>query len=279
MNQTNHPVIQHLLSRKNKKVPVKDRRTISLIHFGGLMTGVRGAGAMIAFEELGLSYAFDNIYTISAGFANASYLLSHQTKLGTSIYYDDMKGDKFIKFYKLWKIADIDYVMDVVRFKKILNAFKIIAHKTKLFARVDNGENNTTQYLEVHKFTPQEYLSLFKAAISVPFLYPGYTEIGKYKFKDPDFRDKTLVKHVKHVLASKATDVVILYNQYSQYKYVNEKLKNLHEKRVLQIYPDEQWELSIFETRPAVLKYAAKLMGDKVKKLFGNKNYINLQYL
>ena len=59
-----HPVIKHLLARKNKKVPVKDGRKIVLVLCGGAMAGIRGAGFLIALKELGLDNAFDEIYAL-----------------------------------------------------------------------------------------------------------------------------------------------------------------------------------------------------------------------
>ncbi len=52
-----HSVIRALSNRRGKCVPVNDGRKISLVLCGGLMTGVRSAGAMIALEELGLGRA------------------------------------------------------------------------------------------------------------------------------------------------------------------------------------------------------------------------------
>ena len=52
-----HSVIEHILARKDKAVPVNDGRKIALVLYGGLMTGVCGAGALQAFKEMGLGKA------------------------------------------------------------------------------------------------------------------------------------------------------------------------------------------------------------------------------
>jgi len=92
-----HPVLQHILARRGQSVPVNDGRKITLVLYGGGMSGVAGAGAMIALQDLGFAHAFDAIYTYSAGFPNASYLLGDETRLGTSIYYEDLSRGQFIK--------------------------------------------------------------------------------------------------------------------------------------------------------------------------------------
>lgn len=80
-----HPAIEHIAARRGKKVPIHDNRKIALVLMGGLMTGTRGAGAMIALEQLGLAHAFDFIYTASAGFPNACYMLTKNSRLGASV--------------------------------------------------------------------------------------------------------------------------------------------------------------------------------------------------
>ena len=60
------------------------------------MLGVRGAAALQALEEAGLSRAFDEIYTMSSGFLNASYFLSGQITEGLAAYSTDFAGDRFL---------------------------------------------------------------------------------------------------------------------------------------------------------------------------------------
>src|SRR5665213_922981 len=103
ISNSQHQVIKNLLARVGQKAPFKDGRKIGLILPGGMMAGINGAGAVCALEELELSQSFDVIYTASAGFANGSYLLSENTELGSTVYYEDLIGDKFIHLWKVWE--------------------------------------------------------------------------------------------------------------------------------------------------------------------------------
>src|SRR6266849_4636903 len=57
---------------------------------GGAMLGVFGAGFVTRLQEKGAYKFIEAIYGASAGAMNASYFLSRQTKLGSSIYYEEL---------------------------------------------------------------------------------------------------------------------------------------------------------------------------------------------
>lgn len=271
-----HAVIKHLLARRNKQIPVEDGRKIALVLPGGLMTGVRGAGAIIGLSELGLAGSFDAIYVISAGLASASYFLSKQTRLGTSIYYEDLASRKFINVLHPWNIVNINYFIDVARRVKPLNIRSILAHPTKLYVRIDRKDKGI-EYIEVHKVPDNEYLSLMEAAVSLPFLHPGTTEIGKnhYHYKDPDFFEDQSSALIQDVLDSDSTDIIIIYNNLGQQRSVRKALA-LPPERVLEIAPKPEWHLSRFETNTKKLKEAATQMGRLVKQVFGSNAGIML---
>lgn len=269
-----HAVIKHLLARRNKQIPVEDGRKITLVLPGGLMTGVRGAGAIIGLSELGLADSFDAIYVISAGLASASYFLSKQTRLGTSIYYEDLASRKFINVLRPWNVVNIDYFIDVARRVKPLNIRSILAHPTKLYVRIDRKDRGI-EYIEVHKVPDNEYLSLMEATVSLPFLHPGTTKIGENHYKDPEFFDDQLSVLIQDVLDSDATEIIIIYNNLEQQRGVRKALV-LPPQRVLEIAPRTEWHLSRFETNTKKLKEAALQMGQLIKQVFGSNEGITL---
>lgn len=268
-----HPVIEHLLARKNKKVPIKDGRKIALVLFGGTMTGIRGAGAGLALEELGLRNAFDEIYSVSAGFANASYLLSENGKIGTSIYYENLQHRDFINFRRLWKIVDIDHVIGAMKEIKPLNIGKIYQSKTKLYVGLFNAKKKSPDMVETHKLKPKLYFKLMKAALSIPYLNPGAVTVGYKKYKDYPFDDIDYINVILRAIDEGATDLLVIYNYYSQIS-----LQKKFPKHVLEISPRKNWELSHFETNPAKLIKACKQMGNYIKRVFGSKKPIKLYF-
>lgn len=272
-----HPVIQHIKERQGKSVPVDDGRKIALVLFGGLMTGIRGAAAMIVLEELGLAHAFDYIYCASAGFLNASYLLSGGTRAGTSLYYKEATTKKFLNFWRLWNIADIDYLIDdIVKEKKQINVDNIWNSKTKVFLRTHNQKKDRAKYIEIHKFDKSEFWNIAKAAISIPFAHPGGARLKKLHLRDGEFLDRDHVEEIDYSLASPATDILVIYNKPGQ-KLVNIPLGTLldveHWDRVCEIYPDKDWKLSKFERDPEKLKEACEQMGSRVSQIFGGGEF------
>lgn len=272
-----HPVLKNLLARQGRKIPLKDKdnRKIVLVLFGGLMSGVRGCAATIALQELGLSFAFDEIYVISAGFMNASYFLSGQPRLGASIYFEANSIKKFINFWRFWKIVDIDYMINIMKTSKKLNIKNILAHSTKLYVRLMDVTTKGIVYLEAQQMSQRNYMHLMEAATSLAFFHPGSTKIGGKNYVDPDFRRHQLSDHMSKVLSSGPTDILVVHNNLGQYKSLKKSL-NLSKNMVYQIYPNSNWRLNRFETKTEKLMEAAEQMGGMVKKVFGKNGGISL---
>lgn len=267
-----HPVIQHISERAHKAVPVRDGRKIGLVLYGGVMGGIRGAGAMIALENLGFAHAFDCVYTNSAGFAYASYLLTGATQLGTSIYYEDLAGWRFINPFRLWKVVDIDFLISVMQKSKRLAVENILLSPTKVFVALQNTTTTEVEYLEVHNEHADKYLDLMRAATSIPFLHPGSVSLhGKAYMDIPMYKS---VPHISRAFEDGCTDVLVIANYSSQ---VTQSWS--HDVRIFGIQPDSTWKLSRLESNTQVLRNACVQMGYHVCKIFGIEENINLDYV
>ncbi len=262
-----HPVIENIQARKHKQVPVKDGRHIVLLIFGGVMSGMRGSGALIGLQQLGLTHAFDEIYSMSAGFPNACYFLADDPHTGPSIYYEDLAGKKFINASHPWNLMDIDYLIDVFKNKKTLPVDKVLASQTKLHVIVKNLKKKQIEYLEVHKVGKDNFFDLMKAAISAPFLHPGSTKVGSDTYKDVwmhGIADYQL--HIDKILSTEATDVLVIYNNNAQYL-----APAIFSDRIYEILPPTGEPTGLLETRPEVLMRERDEMIEIVKKTFGAK--------
>lgn len=268
-----HPVVKNLLSRRDKKVPVGDGRKIALVLFGGLMTCVRGAGAMIALGDMGFVHAFDEIFSVSAGFANASWPLGGESRLGTSIYYEDLSGRKFINFWKPWKVADINWAIYVAEQKKSPDVEKIWQAGTKLYTRLYNEDEKKTEYLEIHSFDQSKYFDILKASILMQYLTPGAVPIGAHRYMDGGLTNRDLEEHAEHALSSDATDILFIFNRRDQRRKTLPPLE-----RVFEIMPPHDSHLGYLETRTDVLKRSCVEMGTLVKETFGEGGSIDLAY-
>jgi predicted patatin/cPLA2 family phospholipase len=241
-----HPVIQHILSRREND-PVHDGRKIALVLYGGIMLGVRGAAALQVLDQEGLATAFDEIYTMSSGFLNASYFLSGQITDALAAYHTDLSGHRFLNPLKFWKVADIDYLMSVARIKRPLRTDAILQNQTELFLMLTNTKWEAPEYLEVHDFNSEEYFDLVRAASSLPFIGHGNTILHGVPYHDI-LRKKNIPELMRHVLASDATDILILYNYPWQKEYVNKKIGMAREgTRIMEICL-ERVPMSRFET-------------------------------
>jgi predicted patatin/cPLA2 family phospholipase len=270
-----HPVIQNILNRKNKNVPINDGRKISLVLFGGAMVAARNAGALVALEELGLTGAFNEVYGMSSGLINGSYFISGQGKECASIYYENLTGNKFINWFRFWKMVDINYLLHVIEKIKILKVGKILESKTKLYSILINATlGEKIEYVEAHNYPAGEFSAFLKASTSLPYATRSIVRLGEYDYHDI-FHNKSLVDFVQHVIDSDATDILILYNYPWQETYVRKSLVGWDDSRIYGIMPPIKKDIfgvlekfRRFETDGKTLKQDCQATGNKVKKIF-----------
>src|SRR3989344_5222152 len=181
-----HPALRHVLARRQQPdASLRDSKKITLVLFGGIMNAARGGGALAAFEELGLTAAFDEIYTMSSGFANACYFLSGQMKQGVSMYYQELAGTKFLNVLRFWKPADLEYFVRQIKETKPLDLDKLFASRTRLYTMVTKVPDlDQGLFLEIHDFERASYFELLRACSSLPFVGKGAANL-----KDGAYRD------------------------------------------------------------------------------------------
>ena len=278
-----HPVLGRALARAGKSAALApDGRKIVLVLFGGIMNAARGGGALAAFEELGLTAAFDEIYTMSSGFANACYFLSGQMKQGVSMYYQELAGAKFLNVLRFWKPADLEYFVRQVETTKPLDLDKLFASRTRLYTMVTKVPDlDQGLFLEIHDFDRASYFELLRACSSLPFVGKGAANLKDGAYRDV-FYDEALRDFMRQVLSAGATDIVIVYNYEWQRSYVRSML-DLDLEHVYEFTPRffagrHKWlqKLTRFETRGKVLKKQAEAFGNEVKQAFGSSEPLRL---
>ncbi|MFA6042160.1 MAG: patatin-like phospholipase family protein [Patescibacteria group bacterium] len=257
-----HPVLQHLLARRGKTVPVQDGRKIALVLYGGAMAGIVGGGAVQALHELGLDQAFDHIFANSAGFCNASYFLANQVRLGITIYSENLTSKRFINLWRFWKMVDVDYAVEVMRNVKPLKVEHILASATKLHVSLYNQTTKKDAFLEVHDHPAHSYFDIVHAATAIHFFHPGATQIDSQRYMDTKIGQE--INRLQYARALGCTDILIIYNRKE-----NTPAKDLNQKDTFEIRPDRDWNISQFERNPTKLLAACRGMGHKVKVTFG----------
>ncbi len=261
MSDELHPVLRHLLARRGKAVPVEDGRKIGLVLYGGAMAGIVGAGACIALHELGLDHAFDHIFTNSAGFCNASYLLAGQVYLGTTIYPENLASRRFINPWRFWNIVDVDYAIHVMQHVKPLEVENILHAATKLHVALHNVTKKVDTMVEVHDHPAKSYFDIMHAATAIPYFHPGSTAIDGQRYMDTKIGQE--IDRLQYARTLGCTDLLVIYNRKE-----NTPATGRDEKDTFEIRPDPGWKVSPFETNPEALRAACTQMQQLVKATF-----------
>jgi len=186
------------------------KRDLIFVFFGGAMSGLFGGGVATAFEKADLYPRIYSIYAISAGAHNAAYFLSKDTIRAASIYYLDLTGDHFIKekskfgFWKslllkiflgrgrtVMKYVDMDYLLDIEKYKKRLDTKKILNSPIKFYVRAFNVKESKMEYLNAKT----NIFKKIKASSAIFPFYPSFVHIRRKNYIDGN----TLLDIDKHL--------------------------------------------------------------------------------
>jgi predicted patatin/cPLA2 family phospholipase len=76
------------------------------------MRGVYSLAVLAAFEEMGWTRCFDHVAGASAGAMNGAHFITGRPATGIETYIDHLSNWKFIDFFRLRKLVDVDYIID-----------------------------------------------------------------------------------------------------------------------------------------------------------------------
>lgn len=177
---------------------------------GGSMLGVFGAGVVTKLEEEDFYKKIKVVYGASAGAFNSAYFLANQSKLGSTIYWEDLTNNFIIKTNYLKSLIDevirskpltstinIDHLIEVVSTKKVLDIKKIQNQKIPFYVKVYDTKNKKMTYLDARKNTLEKLK--FSASV-IPYYVP----------KEQRYVDGDILEH--------------LNTSYLLKKYPNEKI-------------------------------------------------------
>ncbi len=95
---------------RRKAAGASDVPPLGLVVQGGGMRGVYSLAVLAAFEEMGWTRCFDHIAGASAGAMNGVHFITGQARYGVETYIDYLSNRKFIDFFRLGKLMDLDYM-------------------------------------------------------------------------------------------------------------------------------------------------------------------------
>ncbi len=215
---------------------------------GGAMSGVFGAGFLSILEEANFYKNIKAIYCVSCGGFNGAYFLTHQTSLGSRIYWENLNKE-FIKprriifnlfhylFHKLvprsWfnflNIVEVDHLMNIIKNDKILDISRLKKSKIPIYVKLLDTKTGKLGYYDLRINT----LYRLKAGIGVlPYYYDKKLHHLDGGIFEP-FGIKKLSKRVKGKF--------IVCMNYSP-EHIHEKFRNFFrdfvESRLTQVFYD-----------------------------------------
>ncbi len=182
----------------------------ALVITGGGMRGVFSGGVVTALQELGMKDAFDHVVGVSAGAVSAAYLLAGETKLGTSIYYENLTGRRFINWLRLGNVLDISFLMNIFRNVKPLNQDAIRQSRSRLHIGVTSVETGEGFYVNISESSEKDFIKLIGASSAVPELTKP-VQIDSKLYSDGVTGCTRPVQYAVETLS--ATDVLVIHNQ------------------------------------------------------------------
>ena len=261
-----HPIVELLQARAWRKSPFNDGNKIAFVLPGGIMSGVTLAGAMIGLQQIGVSKASDVIETVSSGFAGMSYTLSDAPEFGSSVYFEEFAGKRFINFAKIFigkSPIDYDWAIKSVRDLKPFIYQRIWDSGIEILLRVKDRQKKI-QYLNLADYDTKDFFDIFRAAISQPVISQGGL-INGLQYFDGQWGQRNLNDHLLSVMQKDYTHVVIIYNRRDQ-----RVIDFPPSDKLLEIIPRANFEVSAFETNPSALIRACNGMRKHVIELFSH---------
>ena len=201
-----------------------NNKDLIFIFFGGTMRGIFGAGVVTSLQEQNVYDRIHSIYAISAGAHDAAYFLARDTKLGSSIYYEDLiLKDKFIKnrkskfLYELFlrliskknkvkSLVDIDYLIEVEESNKRLKIEEIYKSSIPFYIRLFNMKEKREEYVNGKTNILEK---LHAAAAATPF-YNKKIKINGNFYTDGDLLSRIIDKNLEKVIQEHSDKKIFL---------------------------------------------------------------------
>jgi predicted patatin/cPLA2 family phospholipase len=173
---------------------------------GGGMRGVYSMGALAALEDAGFRTAFDVVVGSSAGAINAAKFVAGQANEAVTIYVDHLSTRKFINPLRVWRIVDVDYMVDDVLKRSFpLNHDALRSSPTLLELVLTDAE--TALPVTVTNRDPlDDMYEALRATAALPSLYNRRVRLGDRLYVDGGVADslpldRALIQRVTHLVA------------------------------------------------------------------------------
>lgn len=174
---------------RRKAAGDRDVAPLGLVVQGGGMRGVYSLAVLAAFEEMGWTRCFDHVAGASAGAMNGAHFITGQARYGVETYVDYLSNRKFIDFFRLRKLMDLDYMIDdLVRHVRPFNLPALLAASTELHIALADAEDASVHYV-TNRSEDVDLWEAFRATGALPILYNRFVKVGDRLYLDGSLSD------------------------------------------------------------------------------------------
>ncbi len=186
----------------------------AIILIGGAMRSSYSGGFLCAFANQLLLRKPDIMIGSSADSGNVLYFCAEQYRSIKRIWLELLSTPKFISLKRIYKIMNVDYVIDTVfKQQEPLDVRKARSSETDWYIALTDVDYGEVRY--ANKYDTLDIFELLRAAKAVPFLYNKKIILpsshGMSHYFDGEF-GATLDTHIQHVTNLGATHILIIKN-------------------------------------------------------------------
>jgi predicted patatin/cPLA2 family phospholipase len=174
---------------------------------GGGMRSAYSAGFLSALGG-NLQLMPDIILGTSANAGNALYFAAGQFRSARRVWCDLIATPRFISLWRIWKVLDIDYLVDsIVKTQEPLDAAALAASPLEWYVPLTDVDTGATRY--VGKEDRADPLELLRAATAVPFFFGKFISLMGHRFMDGEI-GSGLEDHARFCIEKGASRIVIV---------------------------------------------------------------------
>ena len=184
-----------------------------MVASGGGMSCGYAAGAMVALAR---EYGFKEPDFLIAGSGSTgtfAYYAAKQYDIIKRVWTEALASRKFINRLRLWKIIDVDYLIDVIM--KLQNPVDMAAVKaspsTLLVAATDADTGELKYFSDKEREDEEEIFELLRASKAMPIAFNKVISVDGARYCDSEL-SADLRAHVREAVRRGATKIIAINN-------------------------------------------------------------------
>ncbi len=183
-------------------------RKTALICMGGGMRSAHGAGFLYALATKLNITTPDLLVGTSGAAGTVTYFASRQYDCIKEVWCERLTNPRFVSFSRLWKIIDIDYLVNTIfRFDTPLNLEKLAQAPNPCLIPLTDAHTGITTYMDIR--TSTNPFAILEAAKAIPVFYGKHTQIDGRSYIDGEI-GPTLDDHVQFCADQGATHIIVI---------------------------------------------------------------------